>query len=271
MSMEAKEYTLEELLVANLASELRDGEVGFIGLGTGGRTFVLAVGVPTVASRLAQLTHAPDFVPMLGPIVDPDLDHIPESYTDHELLSWPCRAQITVMDCLDYWQRGTIKVGFVSGAQVDQYGNVNTVAIGDYNQPKVRLVGPIAQTNHTAFGQRVFIFQEHEKRSFVERVDFVSGTGHIIDGKPRSEYGLRGGGPYKVYTDLAIMDFCPETKRMRLASVHPGVTADQVQDNTGFELIIPDHVPTTRRPTEEEVRLIRRIDPKGLLLQAKIK
>lgn len=266
-----KEYTLEELLVANLAKELKDEEVGFIGLGTGGRTFVLAVGVPTVASRLAQLTHAPDFVPMLGPIVDPDLSHIPESYTDHELLSWPCRAQISVMDCLDYWQRGAIKVGFVSGAQVDMYGNVNTVAIGDYENPKVRLVGPIAQTNHMAFAEKVFIFQEHEKRSFVEKVDFISGTGFLGGHNDREIAGLRGKGPSKVFTDLAILDFCPETKRMRLASVHPGVTVEQVQENTGFELIIPDHVPVTPEPTEEEMKLIREIDPKGLLLEAKIK
>ncbi|MCM3759906.1 hypothetical protein M3212_03785 [Alkalihalobacillus oceani] len=264
-------YTLEELLVANLARELKDEEVGFIGLGTGGRTFVLAVGVPTVASRLAQMTHAPDFVPMLGPIVDPDLSHIPESYTDHELLTWPCRAQISVMDCLDYWQRGKINVGFVSGAQVDMYGNVNTVSIGDYNNPKVRLVGPIAQTNHMAFGDRVFIFQEHEKRSFVERVDFISGTGFLGGGDEREAEGLRGKGPYKVFTDLAILDFCPDTKRMRLASVHPGVTVEQVQDNTGFELIIPENVPMTTEPTEQELSLIREIDPKGLLLEAKIK
>lgn len=269
--MDNKNYTLEELLVANLSRELKDDEVGFIGLGTGGRTFVLAVGIPTVASRLAQITHAPDFVPMLGPIVDPDLTHIPESYTDHELLSWPCRAQISVMDCLDYWQRGKINVGFVSGAQVDMYGNVNTVAIGNYENPKVRLVGPIAQTNHMAFADRVFIFQEHEKRSFVEKVDFISGTGYLGGGNDRDEAGLRGKGPYKVFTDLAILDFCPKTKRMRIASVHPGVTVEQVQENTGFELITPENVPVTPEPTEEELKFIREIDPKGLLLEAKIK
>jgi glutaconate CoA-transferase, subunit B len=269
--MDSKNYSLAEMLVANLAKELEDEEVGFIGLGTGGKTFILAVGVPTVASKLAQLTHAPDFVPMLGPIVDPDLAHIPESYTDHELLSWPCRAQISVMDCLDYWQRGMINVGFVSGAQVDMYGNVNTVSIGNYENPKVRLVGPIAQTNHMAFGDRVFIFQEHEKRSFVEKVDFISGTGFLDGGDAREKAGLRGNGPSKVFTDLAILDFCPDTKRMRLVSVHPGVTVEQVQENTGFELIIPDHVSVTPEPTDEELKLIRQIDPKGLLLEAKIK
>lgn len=269
--MDNKKYTLAEMLVANLAKELKNEEVGFIGLGTGGETFVLAVGVPTVASKLAQMTHAPDYVPMLGPIVDPDLTHIPESYTDHELLSWPCRAQISVMDCLDYWQRGMINVGFVSGAQIDMYGNVNTVSIGDYNDPKVRLVGPIAQTNHMAFADRVFIFQEHEKRSFVEKVDFISGTGFLDGGKEREIAGLRGNGPYKVFTDLAILDFCSDTKRMRLTSVHPGITVEQVKVNTGFELIIPEKVPVTSEPTDEELKLIREIDPKGLLLEAKIK
>lgn len=264
-------YSLDELLVVTVAHELKDGEVGFIGLGTGGRTFVMAVGVPTVASRLAQLTHAPNFVPMLGPIVNPDLDKIPESYTDAELALWSCDAQISVMDCLDYWQRQIIKVGFVSGAQIDRYGNVNTVCIGDHDRPKVRLVGPIAQTNHCAFAEKVFIITEHEKRNFVPQVDFISGTGYLTGGDARQKAGLRGKGPYRILTDLCVMGFDETSKRVVLLSVHPDVSVEQVVANTGFEIAIPKHVPETTIPTSEEIELIRRIDSTGLLLQAKIK
>lgn len=271
--MANRDFTLEELMATVVARELRDGELGFIGIGTGGEAFILAVGIPAVASRLAQLTHAPNFIPMFGPIIDPVIDEAPASTTEYDLINWKSKSQIHVADALDMWKRGKMDIGFISGAQVDKYGNCNIVAIGDYHKPKVRLVGALAQTDHAAHARRMtVVMMKHQKRSFVEKVDFVSGVG-FLDGSPnaRKRAGIKGGGPGIVVSDLAVMDFEPHTRRMRLRSVHPGVTVDQVVQNTGFELVIPDWVPETEPPTSEQVSLIRnQIDPKGLWLRARM-
>lgn len=260
-------YTLEELLAVEVSRHIQDGEMGFVGVGTGGPAFIRAVGIPAVASRLAQLRHAPNYTIMFGPILDPalDADSIPETNFEPDLIRWPCRSQITVEEALCIFKRGKMGIGFVSGAQIDRYGNLNIVCIGDYNSPKVRLPGPLAQPDHSAHAKRVFALQKHDRRTFVEKVDFVSAAGN------REREGLPGGGPAWVFTDLAVMDFDPETKRMRLASIHPGVTVDQVIENTGFELEIPEHVPFTAAPSGEELELIRtKIDPGRKWLNARI-
>ncbi len=268
-----QDFTLEELMACAVAAELRDGELGFIGIGTGGEAFILAVGIPAVASRLAQLTHAPNFIPMFGPIIDPAIDEAPASTTEYDLINWKSKSQIHVADALDMWKRGKMDIGFISGAQIDKYGNCNIVCIGDYHSPKVRLVGPLAQTDHAAHARRMtVILMKHQKRAFVEKVDFVSGVG-FLDGSPdaRARAGIKGGGPGIVVSNLAVMDFEPNTHRMRLRSVHPGVKVDEVVANTGFELVVPKHVPQTDLPTPEQTSLIRRrIDPQGLWLRARM-
>lgn len=265
-------YTTDELIAVAVSTHLRDEEVCFIGIGTGGRAFILAVGIPLVACRLAQLSHAPNLVPMLGPLIDPDLTTLPSSLRDdYELVHWRSKAQIPEQEALDVFKCGKMDVGFVSGAQIDQYGNLNIVCIGDYEKPKVRLVGPLAQTDHAAFAKRTLIPMEHTTRQFVEKVDFISGAGHLDGPGAREKAGLPGGGPDKVFTEYAVMGFDEETCRMCVESVHPGVSIDTVRENTGFELIIPDSIPETPIPTAEQVRLIREeIDPDGMLLLAKV-
>lgn len=265
-------YRMDELIAVEVARHLEDEDVVFIGIGTGGRAFILAVGIPLVACRLAQLSHAPNLVPMLGPLIDPDLETLPSSLRDdYELVHWHSKAQIPEQEALDVFKRGKMDVGFVSGAQIDRFGNLNIVCIGDYDDPKVRLVGPLAQTDHSAFARRTFITMEHTTRQFVEKVDFISGAGYLDGPGARERAGLKKGGPGKVFTEYAVLGFDDETKRMRLESLHPGVPLDTVTGNTGFELLIPDEVPTTPAPTPEQVELIRgRIDPDGLLLEAKV-
>jgi len=268
--MTQAEYTVEELMACAVSRELRDGELGFIGLGTGGRAFVMAVGIPTVAIRLAQ-HRGVDFIAQYGVKLEPVIEEAPECFTDANLLAWRCRAMIPVEDALDMFRRGMMDWGFVSGAQIDPYGNLNSVCIGNQKQPKVRLVGAIAQTDHCAHARHTMIIVPHDRRVFVERVDFISGLGFGDGPGYRERFQHRGSGPGKVVTNLAVLGFNPTTRRMRVESLHPGVTKSEVGANTGFALELLDPIPATPAPTAEEIRLIRtQIDPKGLFLHAKV-
>ena len=267
----ARRCTTEEVMAAAISKELKDGEVGFTGLATGTRTATLIVGIPLVAMGLAQQTHAPNFTIMCaGWLLNPKLDEIPtiESEFDCRLLSWTCEARICDDENIVYMaRRGDIDVGFCSAAQIDKYGNTNSVSIGEYRKPKVRLVGAIFQTEHMSIFNREIVMIDQERRNFVERVDFISGVGYLDGPGARERVGLKRGGPCKVVTNMAILGFDPITKRMRVESVHPGFTIEDVRKNTGFELLAPDPVPQTSPPTAEEVRLIReKIDPRGVLI-----
>lgn len=260
-------YTMEEFISCEVSRHLEDGEMGFIGVGTGGPAFIMAIGIPAVASRLAQLKQAPNYMVMFGPIIDPllDSDYVPRATYEYDLIHWPCRAQITVEDALTIFKRGKMGVGFVSAAQIDAYGNLNITSIGEYHHPKVRLPGPLAQTDHNAHAKRTIVMMKHTKRNFVEKVDFVTAVGH------ENREGLKGGGPALVISDLAVMDFNPDTKRMRLISVHPWSSVEEVVENTGFELEVSDQLTTTPEPLQEDLNLIRnQIDKDGLWLEAKM-
>lgn len=263
------DYQIEELLAVNVSKELKDGELGFIGLGTGGRAFAFAVGVPSVAVALAH-RRGVDFIAQYGVALEPDIENAPRCFEDRNLLSWPASAQIPVEMALDGFKRGKMSVGFISGAQIDVYGNLNSVAIGDYSKPKVRLVGAIAQPDHAANADRTIVILPHARRTFVEKVDYRSAMGYGDGPGHRERLGLIGGGPSKVFTDLAILDFEEESKRMRVVSLHPGVAREQVEAETGFELIWPDEVPTSEPPTTEELAAIREIDGDGAFLAGRI-
>lgn len=265
----AAEYSIDELMAATIARDLENDEIGFIGLGTGGRAFQLAVGIPFAASNLARMTNAPRYHILLGMMMDARPDKMPDHFleSDEAIVNWPCAARITSGDIFDLFRTGKLGVGFVSGAQIDQYGNLNIVAIGDYHRPKVRLVGALLQTEHMAFGRRNIVPVDLSRRTFVPKVDFRSGVGHGEGGDSRRRYGLPGGGPKLVVTNMAIFDFEEGSRHMRIRSVHPGFTVDQVRENCGFELVVPPEVPETEPPTQEQVDLLRRvIDPKGLLM-----
>jgi glutaconate CoA-transferase, subunit B len=171
----------------------------------------------------------------------------------------------------DFWhyaQNGrNLGIFCVGAAQLDMYGNANNSVIGsDYHAPKVRLPGTAGRGDMGSLGKRLFYWNtNHNPRSLVERVDFRSAAGYLDGGDERERLGL-GPGPEVVVTNLAVLDFEPESKRMRLVSVHPGVTVEQVREATGFELLVPDgDVPETTPPTDEQVRLLREeIDPDGL-------
>lgn len=268
--MNERPYSDVELLTVVVARELEDGGHGFIGLGNGGRAFSLAVGVPSVAIELARRHRGIDFMVQYGVTFEPDIARTPASFADPYLLSWPSKAQVPVEECLDFFRRGCMTISFTSAAQIDRRGNLNTVCIGDQLQPKVRLVGPIAQTDHATYAKNTFVIMPQEKRTFVERLDFRSALGFGDAPGDRERLGIPGGGPKKVFTDLAIWGF-DEDENLRLESVHPWVDRRTLEGSVGFAMTFPDDLPATLEPSAEELRLIRdEIDPEGLFLKARI-
>ena len=167
----------------------------------------------------------------------------------------------------DMLQKGMFDVGFVSGAQIDRYGNTNITAIGDYRRPKVRLVGSLAQTELLAFPHKPLCVVDLNKRIFVEEVDFITGVGYLHGGESRTEAGLKPLRDYTIITDKGVFGFHSETKEMTLLSLHPGATIEDVQANMSFAPRIAEDLKETEPPTIEQVRLIREvIDPNQILL-----
>ncbi len=263
-------YTMNELMAVAASKELRDEELGFIGVGTDGRAYTMAVGIPMIAARLAQMSHAPNFTIFWNNLLSPKLDEIPPYLTQDYLTKWPCAFQpVTCEDKNEMLANGRFDVSFDSASQIDQYGNMNITAIGDYKKPKVRLVGCLAQPDHFAFVKRPIILTDLKKRTFVEKVDFITSVGYLDGGDSRVKAGLKPYGPWKVITDKCILNFENEERRMQLESLHPGVTLEEVLDNMGFRPVIPEVIKTTEEPTEEQVKVIREvIDPNHSLLRA---
>ncbi|MBA7702365.1 Glutaconate CoA-transferase subunit B [subsurface metagenome] len=258
MSTKATPY---EVMAAAISHELNDLETWFIGLATGETTILLLSRVPLAGMALAQHTHAPNsFIFAAGWLLKSEFGNI--------LWDWRCECRGNALIPPYSADRGEMDVGFGSAAQIDKYGNCNIVCIGDYYKPKVRLIGPINQPGHFALFGREFIVCDHERRNFVDKVDFISGVGYLDGPGAREKLGLIGGGPCLILTDKAIFDFDPETKLARLRSIHPGVSLEDVIANTGFTHdYVPQHVAETPPPTDEELRLLREvIDPRGVLL-----
>lgn len=263
-------YTNNELMAAATARELRDDELGFIGVGTDGRAYTLAVGIPMVAARLAQMSHAPNFTVFWNNLLSPKLDEIPPYLTQDYLTRWPCAFQpVTCEDKNEMLANERFDVSFDSAPQIDCYGNMNITAIGDYKNPKVRLVGCLAQPDHFAFVKRPIIVTDMKKRCFVEKVDFITSVGYLDGGDSRIRAGLRPYGPWKIITDKCIFNFANEQKQMQLESLHPGVTLEEVLDEMSFRPLIPEKLAQTEPPTREQVEAIRTvIDPNHSLLRA---
>jgi glutaconate CoA-transferase subunit B len=261
MSSLYDDYTSLEMMAVAAAREIKDSEVVFVG-----------TGLPMLASMLALHTHAPRAVIMY------ESGYIGCRNVDTARIIGDIRlmynlAQVTDMvDVCGLLQSGRVDVGFLGGAQVDQYGNINATVIGDYFHPKVRLPGSGGALDIATNARRLLITANHEKRRFPKEVDYVTSPGWIDGPRGRELAGLPWGGPHRVITDLAVMGFDDETKRMKLQSLHPGVTLDMVKAQTGFDLIIPDVIQTTIPPTNEEIKILREVvDPTGFFLVRRLK
>ena len=163
-------------------------------------------------------------------------------------------------------QGGRVDVGFVGAAQIDEYGNINTTYIGDFENPIARLPGSGGGNDIVSSAKRIVIIMTHQKRKFVKKLHYLTSPGHLDGPEARKREGLLGGGPSLVITNLCQMGFDEETKRIKLLTVHPGVTVEQVLENVGFDLIVSEHVPQTEPPTYKELEILRAIDPQRLYL-----
>jgi glutaconate CoA-transferase subunit B len=248
------EYTPFELMAAAGARELKDGEV--VGVG---------IGLPVVASFLAKLTHAPNITILfeLG-VVDPEPVHAGVGLADPRV--W-YRAKIlsSFVDMLGtVLHKGLVDVGFLGGLETDAYGNLNTTLIGDPRGKFRHFVGSGGANDLASSARRTIIIVRHEARKLNEAVSFMTSPGYLRGNGEREAAGLWGG-PSRLITDKAIFGFDPVSKRMRLGSVHPGTTVEDVVSNMSFAPIVPGDLPTTEPPTAEQVRLIREeIDPEGM-------
>ncbi len=247
------ECTRQEIMAVAAARELRDREVAFIG-----------TGLPMIAAYLAKFTHAPGLTLIFeSGIVGARPRGLAIGVGDFKLVSH-CQMATSLYYALGLLQGGRVDVGFLGAAEVDQYGNINSTAIGDYRRPKVRLPGSGGANDIASLAKRVILIVMHQRRKFVEKVQYLTTPGYLSGGDARERAGLLGGGPSRVITDLAILGFEPVSKRMQLESLHPGVTLDEVRKETGFELLVPSRFPATEPPTREQIRLLReKIDPEG--------
>jgi glutaconate CoA-transferase subunit B len=232
------------------------------------RSVFVGTGLPMIAAVLAQRLHAPDLLIVFeGGGIGPQVPTVPISVGDSRTFHRAVMA--TSMDyVMSIAQLGFVEYGFLGAAQIDPYGNLNTTVIGPYHQPRVRLPGSGGGNDVGSLCWRTIILMRHERRRFVEKLDFITTPGYLTGPGARERTGLPAEtGPYRVITQLAVLGFDEETKRMELLSVHPGVSVEDVIENTGFELIIPREVSTTEPPTKEELRLLREeIDPAGIVI-----
>ncbi len=248
------EFTQRELMAAAAAMELADGEV-----------VVAGIGLPQVSTVLAVMTHAPGITQVMEiGVVNAKPIHPSVGIADPR--SWLEATYFgSFIDVLGtILHRGLVDVGFLSGLEVDQYGNLNTTMVRTSKGDR-HINGSGGGNDIASLAKRTIIIMGHEKRKLSERVSFVTTPGYLTGGRAREDVGLRGGGPWRVITDKAVLGFDDATKKMKLISVHPGVSLDDVIANTGFPLSIPEKIETTPPPTQEQLRWIREvIDPDHL-------
>jgi glutaconate CoA-transferase, subunit B len=247
-------YTSSELMVCRAARELTDGEVVFVG-----------IGLPNLACNLALRRHAPELVLIYeSGAVGAVPERVPVSIGDPALVT----GSLAVCSMLEvfshYLQGGRIDVGFLQGAQIDRHGNLNTTVIGPYERPAVRLPGSGGACEIAILAKRVVVVARQTRRSFPERVDFVTSPGFLDGGDARQRLGMPGGGPSLVITDLGCYGFVDG--EMTLVSLHPGVTLEQVRAEVGWELRVADDLANTEPPGEHELHVLRELDRDRLYL-----
>ena len=255
--MPTSSCTPPELMTVNAARMLRDGDTVFVG-----------VGLPNLACNLARRTHAPNLVMIYeAGVIGAQPSRLPLSIGDPTLVSGSLSVCSMYEVFAFYLQRGYISVGFMGGAQIDRFANVNATVIGDYNHPKVRLPGSGGAMEIAAWADRCYFLTPHQKRRFPAKCDFRTSAGFLDGRASRQAAGLRGSGPAAVVTDLGLLE-PDETGELILAAVHPGVDPEQARQNTGWDLRVAASLRTTQPPTDEELRILRDLDPDRIYLSS---
>jgi glutaconate CoA-transferase, subunit B len=251
--------TSTELMIVNASRLLQNGDVVFVG-----------VGQPNLACNLAKRTHAPDLVMIYeAGVIGAEPQRLPLSIGDPTLVS----GALSVVSMYDiftnYLQRGNVDVGFLGGAQIDRFGNINATIIGgDYSHPKVRLPGSGGSQEIAAWANRCYIMTPHQKRRFPEKVDFATSAGYLSGGGEREKAGLRGKGPVGVVTDIGYLE-PDETGELVLTALHPGKSIDEAINNTGWILKVAPKLSVTEAVTEKELKILHEeLDPTGIYLKS---
>lgn len=240
-------YKPAELLVCTASRLMDDNTTAFIG-----------TGIPMLAASLAQRMHAPNLVTVFefggtGAILEELPLAVGGQSTFHRAI-----AAAGICDVMEAAQRGFIEYGFLGGAQIDPYGNLNSTVIGDFKRPKVRLPGSGGGNDVGSHCWQTIAIMRQDRRRFVEQLDFLTTPGYLTGPGAREAAGLPPGtGPYRVVTNLAVLGYHPDTKRMMLLATQPGISTAQVIENTGFELVIPSQVDSNPPPTEDELHILR--------------
>ena len=252
------DFSADEMMASVAARELADGEVVFVG-----------IGLPNLACNLARATHAPNLVLIYeSGAVGATPSRLPVSIGDPALVTGSLMVcgMADVFQC--FLQNGRIEVGFLGGAQVDRWGNINTTVIGDYAHPKVRLPGSGGATEIAAHARRTLIVAKLGPRAFPEQVDFVTSPGHRYRGTPRSEFRMPGQGPVKVITDKGVLEADGKSGELVLAALYPGVNAAAVRAGVGWPLRARTTLREIAPPSARELQLLREVlDPNRLFLK----
>lgn len=248
-------YSPNEMMIVQSARWLKGEKICFVG-----------VGAPNLAVNLAKRTVSPDIQMVYeAGVFGAEPRRLPLSIGDPTLVTGATAVTSQFDLFAFYLQAGLIDVGFLQGLEIDRWGNLNTTVIGDYEHPKVRFPGSGGACEIAINARRVFILMPQKKRAFVEKPQFVTSPGHNPDRAAEEARGWIGSGPYVVITDLGEYRFDDETGEMTLTSLHPGVTMDDIRENTSWEMKVAEDVSETPAPTAEELRLIREeLDPEGI-------
>ncbi len=257
MSTSKPAYTAMELMACVAARTLEDK-----------RTVLVGTGLPMIGAILAQRTHAPGLVIIFeAGGINPRVPTLPVSVGDSRTF-YRASAASSMHNVMSACQAGYVDVGFLGGAMMDMYGNLNTTVIGPWDAPEVRLPGSGGGNDVGSLAQRTIIILRQDKRKFVERVSFITTPGYIDGPGARERVGLpQGSGPFRVITQLAVYDFDEASRRLRLRALHPGVSVADIQAASSFEILIPGSYDVTAAPTSEEQRLLHEIDPAGMVIR----
>jgi len=251
------DYSLPELMAVSAAREIRDGELAFIG-----------VGMPLMAATVAKFTHAPNFNMMVEfGAVGPAPLRLPMcvNCAVNNERAYFAGSQREVMGAQ---QAGFVDVACISGAQIDKFGNLNSTCIGDYHTPKVRLAGSGGANDLASSANRTIIMMRQDGRNFVKQLDYLTSPGHLQGPGSREKAGLVGGGPVAVITTMGIYRFDVETREMFLEKIHPGVDLEKLKAAVQWDLAVSPDLVETELPTEEQVMIMRTLDPLAVYLGA---
>ena len=256
----ASDYTPQEMMAAAAARELRDGEVVFVG-----------IGLPNLACNLARATHAPNLVLIYeSGAIGAVPERLPVSIGDPALVTGALMiaSMADTFQCL--LQGGRIEVGFLGGAQVDRFGNINTTVIGsDYAHPVVRLPGSGGAAEIAIHAQRTLVIGVLSLRAFPAAVDFITSPGHFSRGRTRRQHGHPGAGPMRVVTDCGLLEANVSSGELELAALYPGVVSSDVRARIGWPLAQRSALGVVEPPTASELHLLRDVlDPQRRFLKS---